>query len=218
MGRIERRQRLALDESYRYFRGLEAGEKPDLFKLSRSLSNLSAALFQIEGSEFKLTRQLWTRLHEGLFEYYITCFAGTFVVRDASGTALEHGRSWPEQGFISFRPHGCRRLEDTASISMSRLYPGTLAALQQRWKQGVTHIEPSGIEKKSACNDGVCFVRPMLLGEEVLKTESQNGKEKAYQHFWELYLQAYCTPKKHERAVLVRSMLALEAVWGNLYY
>jgi hypothetical protein len=218
MARIDRRNRLALDESYRYYRSIEAGKPPELFALSRCLNNVSTALFQSHGSEFKLTRQLWKRLQEALFDSYITNFVGTFEIRDSEGRPIKPGQMWPEQGVLSFRPEGCRRAEDIAEIELKRLYPSTFRGLEMLWKRQQSSVDPSAFSKEMSCDDGVCVMRPMVVGHEVLNAESSAGKAVAYQKWWELYWQAYCTARRTERVVLYRSMMELEVVWGDLYY
>jgi hypothetical protein len=218
MARIDRRQRLSLDESYRYYRKLSAGVAPDLFPLSRALNNVSAGLQASESNQFKLTRQLWRRLHEALFEAYIVNFPGSFYLKDASDSRLEFGQSWPEQGWVSFKPDGCRRVEDVAEMEIKRLYPRTEEALLRLWKSRVLHCNPSDFAAVSACEDGVCPVAPVVVGHEAFDKESSAGKQVAYQRWWELYWQAYCSVRRPDRAVIYRSMMALEAVFGDLYY
>jgi hypothetical protein len=218
MARMDRRERLALDESFRYYRKLSSGVAPELFQLASALSNVSAGLRVSENSQFKLTRQLWRRLQEALFEAYITGFPGSFHLKGAAGVVLESGQSWANAGFVAFRPHGCRRTEDFSEIEIGRLYPRTMEALQLLWAAGNLHCRPEDFEAVPACQDGVCSIGPVVLGLEVLYRESQDNKKVAYQRWWELYWQAYCTVRKDDRATLYRSMMALEAVFGDLYY
>lgn len=218
MARIDRRSRLALDESYRYYRHLESGEEPELFQLSRSLNNVASALSNAHTSEFKLTQQLWRRLQEALFDRYINSFAGTFVISDEQGNVVPLGKPWAEAGYVRFQPEGCRRNEDVASIEIRRLYPVTYDVLKNTWGFGSNRVEPRMFATAPQCSDGICAMRPMVLGGERLQAESNEGKRIAYQRWWELYWQAYCTNSKQQRSELYRSMMQIESVWGDLYY
>ncbi len=220
MARVDRRSRWALDESYRYYRVLESGAEPGLFELNRSLSTLSHALYFAETGEFKLTRQLWRRLQQALFERLVTNFPGQFrFMRPESRAVVEPSAEIPEDGFISFHAHGSKRTEDIALIEISRLYPKTLMAIRRAWAEGRSIVDPKDFNLPDCDRDtGICALRPMVLGHEVMSEESRSGKEDAYQKWWGLYLQAYCTPSKRDRSMLYQHMVEIEEVWGNLYY
>lgn len=218
MGRLDRRNRLALDESYRYYRSLEAGESPSIFQITKSLNTLSTALVFSEHGEFKLTRQLWKRLQQAFFDALINNFGGDFVIVTRAGEVLEPQSPWPEDSTIRFRPEGCRRAEDSIELEVSRLYPKTLTALQTTWAEGSKTITPADLDKISECDNGVCMMRPMVLGHEVLGAESATGKSVAYRKWWDFYWQAYCSPKKQDRSTLYQQMMHIESVWGDMYY
>jgi hypothetical protein len=219
MARIDRRGKLALDESYRYYRHLEGGAEPELFEMTRSLRTLSNALYFADTGEFKLTRQLWRRLQQALFDRMMSSFAGRYTLMNAEREVLEFGTSMPEDGFISFRPDGCKRVEDMAIMEVSRLYPKMFVVVSKLWAEGRSRMTPDDVAAMPDCADtGVCMMKPVVLGKETLDAESKHGKTQAYRKWWELYWQAYCTPKKAERQELYRHMLDIEAVWGSLYY
>jgi hypothetical protein len=220
MARIDRRGKQALDESYRYFRNLEGGAEPELFIHTRSLNTLSNALHFAETGEFKLTRQLWRRLQQALFDRLVASFSGRFMVMNADREIMEFGTSMPEEGYVTFRPDGCKRTEDMAVIEISRLYPKTHVVLSKLWAEGRTRLTPEDVAAVPDCAEdtGVCMMKPVVLGRETLEVESRSGKQEAYRKWWELYWQAYCTRKKAERQELYRHMIEIEAVWGDLYY
>lgn len=219
MARIDRRGKLALDESFRYYRHLESGGEPGLFELTRSLRTLSNALYFAETGEFKLTRQLWRRLQQALFDRLVSSFSGRYVLMNAEREILEFGTSVPDDGFLSFRPDGCKRTDDVVMLEVSRLYPKTHVVISKLWAEGRTRIAPEDVAAVPDCGDsGVCMMKPVVLGSEKLDAESKDGKVVAYRKWWELYWQAYCTPKKAERQDLYKQMLDIEAVWGSLYY
>ncbi|MBI4533419.1 MAG: hypothetical protein HY711_05675, partial [Candidatus Melainabacteria bacterium] len=77
MARLERREKLALDESYRYYRMLDKnGGQPELYRLVKCFKTVSAALNIADEGQFKLTRQLWRRIHQALFDKLVTTFPG----------------------------------------------------------------------------------------------------------------------------------------------
>lgn len=217
--RIDRRNRLALDESYRYYRSLEEGVEPNLFKLTSSICTLSHALYFAELGEFKLTRQLWNRLHQAFFDRLINGFAGTFAVLDASGKRIACGEI-PDDGYIEFRADACKRADDAVRIEVAKLYPKTHLVLTHAWKSSRHKLKPADFAQIPDCDHdtGVCMMRPMVLGLDVLNRECQAGKQQAYWKFWDLYLQAYCTPRRNERIVLYKYMSDIQEVWGDLYY
>src|SRR5262245_23189515 len=123
MGKIDRRHKLALDESYRYYLALEAGQAPHIYQLTKSLRTLSIALAFADQGGFKLTRQLWKRLQQALFDRLINAFPGSLTVYDMSGKRLEPGKPLPEDGYIHFNADGCKRADDVVQIELNRIYP-----------------------------------------------------------------------------------------------
>lgn len=218
MGRLDRREKLALDESYRYYLTLESGEKPEVFKLTHSLRTLSTALSFPQHSDFKLTRQLWKRLQQFLFDRLLTSFSGELSVHRPDGTRVLPGRAIPPDGYVRFKTDGCRRLDDIAELEVRHIYPKTLKGLKRAWLTSSSRIRPADFEGIDECSDGVCLMKPVVVGASVLSEESRTSKDEAYRRFWDLYLQAYCTPRKHERAMIYKHMQQIESVWGDLYY
>ncbi len=218
MGREDRRQKVALDESYRYYRFLESkGEPPEMFRLTKCLRTLSTALAFADQGEFKLTRQLWKRLQQALFDRLISGFPGKYALFDNEGEPIRPNQKFPEEGVLSFRPSLCRRAEDMISIEIRRLYPKTHTCLAKAWRQGRTSVAPPDFAE-SDCEGGLCPMKPVLFGHEVLGEESQAARDRAYRKWWDLYWQAYCTGNKHERELIYRHMSEIESVWGDLYY
>jgi hypothetical protein len=218
MGRQERRERTALDEAYRYFRQLDSGEQaPDIFRLNKAVKTLSFALAVSDISEFKLTKQLWKRLHQALFDKLISNFSGRLVIWDEDRNACEIRNPLPESGYLEFYADRCKRTDDIVDIELSKLYPKTQKVIKHVWETRGAFIKPSDFEGQD-CDGGVCFMKPMVLGQEVLGEESSRGRADAHNRWWELYWQAYCAPNKHDQELLTRQMNDLESLWGNLYY
>jgi hypothetical protein len=217
MGRQDRRERTALDQAYRYFRQLESGElAPDIFRLIQSVKTLSFALAVADVTEFKLTRQLWRRLHLSLFDRLVTNFSGRITILDEFRQFCEIRQEFPEYGYLQFYPDRCKRADDVTEIELGRLYPKTFNALQRVWQERA-FIKPADFEG-SDCEGGVCYMLPMVPGQEVLGEESCRGHAEAHNKWWELYWQAYCCSDNQDKSRLARQMEELESVWGNLYY
>lgn len=218
MGRQDRRERTALDEAFGYYRKLERGEvEPDIFRLNKAVRTLGFALAVSDVSEFKLTKQLWKRLHQALFDKMISSFAGSIAILDEKRVQQEILRPLPESGFLAYSPERCRRLDDVCEIELSKLFPKTYNVVKRVWQERGAFIKPSDFEGGD-CADGVCFMKPMVMGQDVLGEESQKGKAEAHNRWWELYWQVYCMSNKSEQENLVKQMSELESIWGNLYY
>ncbi|MBX9686032.1 MAG: hypothetical protein K2X27_04980 [Candidatus Obscuribacterales bacterium] len=217
MGRTDRRQRTALDEAYRYFNQLESGEPADIYRLNKSVKTLAIALAVADVSEFKLTKQLWKRLHQALFDRLLTGFSGNISIFDSEHNELRPKQKLPEQGFLAFLPELCRRADDLNEIELSKLYPKTQKQIQKIWEERGSLIHPSDFNG-AECDNGVCFMKPMVLGQEVLTEESAKGRSDAHHKWWDLYWQAYCSPSKKDQEILNKQMNDLEIIWGNLYY
>lgn len=217
MPRTDRRERTALDEAYRYYRKLDGGETPDIFRLNKAVKTLSFALAVSDISEFKLTKQLWRRLQQALFDKLITNFSGRIAILTEDRVPLEIRNPLPENGYIEFHPDKCKRLEDVNEIELSKLYPKTYSVIKKIWEERGSFIKPADFEG-SDCEGGVCAMKPMVLGQEVLTAESTKGRADAHNRWWELYWQAYCTDNKRDQDLLSKQMNELEAIWGNLYY
>lgn len=218
MGRQDRRHKLALDESFRYYRSIDSGEaEPSIFELTKSLGTLSTALAFAQMGEFKLTRQLWKRLQQAMFDKLLTTFAGEIVVLDADGRPITPGGDLPEDGLLEFHPDRCHRAEDHCRIEIGKLYPKTIAVLQKLWAAGKTSVSPMDFDGYE-CEGGLCPMRPLMVGQDVLVKESLTGKDAAYNRWWELYWQAYCSDDEEYREEMYKQMGELEAVWGDLYY
>lgn len=218
MGRQDRRERTALDEAFRYFRELEGGDlAPDIFRLNKAVKTLAFALAVSDVSEFKLTKQLWKRLHQALFDKLISNFNGQIEVLDEDRVPQEIRNPLPERGWVVFHPERCKRDDDSNEIEIQRLYPKTHAVIKHVWEERGAFIKPADFEG-GECTGGVCFMKPMVPGQEVLSEESSKGRADAHNKWWELYWQAYCSGNKRDQDNLTKQMNDLESIWGNLYY
>ena len=218
MGRLDRREKLALDESYRYYRSIEHnGGMAELYRLVHCLKTLQNAVSISDHGQFKLTVQLWKRLQQGFFDKLITSFPGCIMVYDEAGNQVPTKAPFPESGMVEFHPDGCHREDDLFQIEIKHLYPATFYNLSKLWKKQGQHISPEEFTPVE-CGPSGCLLKPVLFGQEVLDQESQTGKTQAYHDWWELYWQAYCSRNRHDKNTLYKQMDEIESVWGNLYY
>lgn len=218
MGRLDRRRRTALDEAYRYYRQIENGEaEPDIYRLNQAVKTLSFALAVADVSEFKLTKQLWKRLHQALFDRLVTNFSGRLAVLTENREECEIRNDLPEKGYLQFYPDHCKRSDDVNEIELGKLFPGTYNTIRKLWLKRGAFVRPADFEGNN-CEGGVCYMKPMVLGQDVLNEESKAGQLDAHNKWWELYWLAYCSNSKQEQMALTRQMSALESIWGNLYY
>jgi hypothetical protein len=219
MARVDRRQKLALDEAYRYYRQIEiSGAEPSIFKLTKALRTLSTALAFADTGEFKLTRQLWKRLYQSLFYRLVTSYPGSLSVYSGDNLPLKPGGPLPEDGFVQFVADGCKRADDTAKTEVSRLFPRIFSVFSRVWQAGLNRVTPEDFAKVSECQNGVCMTKPFVVGDEKMSEEALTAKHEAYNKWWELYWQAYCAANNQERTAIRQHMSELEAVWGDLYY
>lgn len=218
MATMDRREKLALDEAYSYYLALDKGEaQPELYRVVRCFKTVTSALSMSNGHHFKLTRQLWKRIQQALFDRLITSFPGYVMMTDADGEPAESRVDMPEEGIIEFHPDNCRRKDDIFRMDIKHMYPATHYALSKSWKAKGSRVSPADMVQ-TECGPSGCFLKPVVLGQEVLDEEAQAGKDTAYKEWWDLYWQAYCTKNKHDQTILNRQMDELESVWGNLYY
>ncbi|MBI4533056.1 MAG: hypothetical protein HY711_03840, partial [Candidatus Melainabacteria bacterium] len=125
--------------------------------------------------------------------------------------------NWPDEGLIEFHPDGCRRADDIFRMEIKHLYPGTQYCLVKAWNSKGAKLSPEDFSGPMCSSEG-CFLKPVVLGDEVLSEESQAGREKAYHEWWDLYWQAYCTKEPREKHMIFRQMDEIESVWGSQYY
>jgi hypothetical protein len=217
MARIDRREKLALDAAYRFFRAVVKDQRsPDLFTLANSLKTISNALRAPQNGEFKLTIRLWERIEETLFDKLFGAFPTHVILLSEVGQVIPGGQPIPDDATVEVHPHGLRRSDDVFSIAIKNLHPLTQLRLRKVWKEKGGTTKPEDFQTVD-CGE-VCQPKGFIVGEAVLLNESELGKQRAYQRWWELYWQAYCSNDKQERLAIEKEMSQLEGIWGDLYY
>lgn len=218
LGKRDRRDRIALDEAYRFYRStIKEDHTPELFALVKALQTVSNAL-QVSGSgEFQLTVRLWNRIQQSLFDRLVTSYPAHVLVFDESGQPLASKSDWRDDCMIEIYPDGLRRDDDSFRMEVSNLHPVTRHRLVKVWKERGPSTKREDFANMDECGD-VCAPKPFLIGDEVLLQESLDGKAKAYKRWWNLYWQSYCSGDNEDKILMTKQMNALEAVWGNLYY
>jgi len=217
MGKLDRRAKLALDEAYRLFRSISKDEcVPELFQLVRCLKTVGNALDGAVEGRLKLTVRLWRRIYVALFDKLLTSYPAYLVIYDANGDVLKPKQTIPEEATLEIHPQGLRRADDKFKTLMADLHPKTNELLTRVW------CERGNFTKKedfvsSECGD-YCAPQHFAIGDDILQSESEVGKQVAYSRWWDLYWQAYCTRDQEEKRLITKQMESIEAVWGDLYY
>jgi hypothetical protein len=217
MNRLDRREKLALDEAYKLFRLINRDEQiADTFQLVRCLKTISNALNSAHTGQLQITVRLWQRIQQALFDKLITSVPGYIVVYDADGRTLATRAPIPEDAIIELHPEGLKRSDDAFQMAFEHLHPVTRNSLIKVWLERGPYTKRDDFANFS-CGDA-CPPKLFVLGDDLLRNESQNGKEKAYKQWWELYWQAYCSKDRGQRNDVLKQMQSLESVWGDLYY
>ncbi len=222
--REDRRDRVALDEAYEFYRQILVDGTNDLHLLANSLKTVCRALDAAEAGEMELTMRLWKKIRQALFDRLLTSFPAHVVAIAKDGQVLSQKDFLPDDCVLELHPEGLRRDDDVFQINIEELHPLTRSRLDKVWveRPGTRREDFTGGKSEAAqeCEGGVCTLKAnaMIIGEEVLQVEAANGRQKAYSSYWRLYWQSYCSPSSREKQYLVRQMASLEAVWGNLHY
>jgi hypothetical protein len=220
MASLDRRDRVALDEAYTYYKTTVVSDgQSDLLTIVNALKTVSHALHAPQNGSFKLTTRLWLRIEQALFDKLVTGFAAHLVILDNEGRALAAGDELSEDCLIELHPEGLRRADDVFRMPFADLPSFTQMQLTTIWKEKGPNIKREDFSNGAGCSaSGICAMKPFAVAHEILEKEAQFGKQLAYQQWWELYWQAYCTRNKREKQMLIKDMSSLEAVWGDLYY
>jgi hypothetical protein len=220
MERADRRDRVALDEAYEFYRQTFGESSNDLHQLANSLKTVCHALDAAETGELALTLRLWKKIRQALFDKLLTSFPAYVVAITHDGQVLGHRDALPDDCLLELHPEGLRRDDDVFQMAINELHPLTRSRLDKVWVERGPSTRREDFQSGSECEGGVCTMKPhtFIVGEEVLANEATAGRQKAYAHYWRLYWQSYCSPTSREKMYLHRQMASLEAVWGNLHY
>lgn len=211
----ERRKKQSLDDSYRYYRGLEQAGHPDLYKLVKSLQTVTAVLRFPANGHFKLSKPLWRRIWKALFDTLITSFPGHVIVVDEDDNGVQPDLPFPEEGWITFYPDGCKRADDHFQTEIKDLYPGTREYLAKAWQNTGAIITPEIFADPGASFAGY-FIKHADIGDELLGEESSLGQQQAHIEWAELREQVSSSEDPAERQRLLDCIKELESVWGSL--
>ncbi len=218
MARSDRRERVALDQAYEFYKGtIGNNEAFTLHSLVNSLKTVSTAVAASTDGHLTLTTRLWMRIKQALFDKLLTSYPAYVIIYDGTNKPIETKQRIPDDGMIEIHPHGLRRDDDRFSIDLNQLHPLTKKHIQKVWFERGPDTKGEDFSNYE-CDGNVCMPKLFVIGDEILQKEASNGKKAAYSQWWELYWQSYCTPDRKEKQQLTRQMNSLEAVWGNLYY
>ncbi|HEY9678816.1 MAG TPA: hypothetical protein V6C76_12470 [Drouetiella sp.] len=218
MGRADRREKVALDQAYDFYKGTIAkNETFTLHSLVNSLKTVSTAINASTDGHLTLTTRLWMRIKQALFDKLITTYPAYVIIYDTNHKPIEQRQRIPDEGTIEILPHGLRRDDDRFSIDLTQLHPLTKKHIQKVWIERGPDTRGDDFSNVE-CDGNVCMPKLFIIGDEILQQEASTGKRQAYTQWWELYWQSYCTPDRKEKQMLTKQMNSLEQVWGNLYY
>lgn len=222
MGRTERRNFMALDEAYDYFRHLENGtEKPHLYKLCRALRTVDRAVESSSESVrvgTQLSVEAWSQVRDGLFNWLVSSFPGYFVVyADGQEMPTESGSEWPEQGRLEFYPERGQRKEDNYHAWLERIDPRILMILRWCFAENRQYVTTSDFafdseQVEEAEDESVPQVDSLF---ELCHKEAHRGKKRAHQKWWQLYWEVDSCADKNQKHELRRQMEQLQSVWGR---
>ncbi|HEY9712198.1 MAG TPA: hypothetical protein V6C72_01935 [Chroococcales cyanobacterium] len=216
MARKERREQVALDEAYRFYKEvLSSDSTHHLHRLVNSLKTVNAAIVASEKGHLKITTRLWMRMRQALFDKLLTSFPNYLVVIQADGTPLAGGAPLPDDGMLEIHPDGLRRNDDCFSMEIKNLHPSTRNRVNKTWTEHGSVTRPSDFMEIDCSLEGVCAPKLFLLGDDVLQMEVKEGRQEAYQQWWDLYWRAYCTPDRNEKWRIGTQMASLEGIWGK---
>jgi hypothetical protein len=220
MVKSDRREKLALDEAYRLFQSsLEGDTLLDLFHMAKALKTVSSAINGATTGQFKLTVKLWHRIYQSLFDKLVTSYPSHVVIRNPEGAVLATREAWPVEGTIEVHPEGLKRDDDSFSLALGQLDGATREQLEKAWlDHGPSVRKDDFMPVNEHCTEEYCLPKKFIIGKEILHEESTQGKQVAYQQWWDLYWQSYCATNENEKQAMIRQMYHLESVWGNLYY
>lgn len=220
MANFERRQAMALDEAFDYYRKLEnRQETPHLWTMLSALATIDSAL---SSSETSITQNAWSCVRDGLFNILISSFPGSFRIYGTSGP-VEPSQPWPDEGIIEFCPQDAHRREDAYRADLSRLEPDTACVLRWNFADEKPQIRPQDFASREL--DNLSELLPAdepteqerLLASfyEICCSEAHKGKKKAHHKWWQLYWEANSCTDKRQRNSIRKNMLSLQSVWGK---
>jgi len=216
-GYLDRRQKLALDEAYKLYRQIIRGEKKaDLYQVANALTTLNTALQDHGDSHFKMTKRLWQRMFVSLCDLLVTSFPVYVIIYDQEGGIQTPFEPIIEPAMIEIHALGLKRKTDIFSLDLAQFNPMTRLGIEKTWISRGPMLNPEDFENLD-CGE-FCTTKNFLIGDDVLRKESELGKERAYKRWWELYWQAYCAVNPLDQQLVQQEMHTLEEVWGNLYY
>lgn len=222
MARHERRNYMALDEAYFYYRRLEVRlERPSLFRICNAFRTIEMALAnEINGSSSRhISADAWTAIKNRLFRILLTSFPGYFLVySEGQDYPLENGAPWPEMGIIEFYPEKILRRFETYRTKFSDLDPTILTRLRWTFAEEKQNISPAlfaGLpigENSDQADEAISFLDRLY---EICEEEAEEGKKKAHRRWWQLYWEASGCPDKRQRNQIHKQMDSLQTVWGR---
>jgi hypothetical protein len=232
MSNHERRNSLALDDSFAYCRRLEAGdEQPELYKLCNAIRTLDLALTGLEDSPvpMSLCNEAWSRIRGSLYTTLVSSCKGRFEIYDQWGNLVDaqadQDAEWPEgeKVMLRFYPDQISRRKDSYDAELATLCRTLVIKLRWLFAERRQNVEPADFaapaeseEKASEASaeppDAAELLEKLY---QVCQEQAWEGKKKAHRRWWQLYWEADSCPNKRQKHQLQKQMAALEGIWGR---
>lgn len=223
MATQDRRKKLTIDEINEYWLRLNQGaEQPSLHRIVNAVRVLDVALAESDSPmNNKLSGHVWSKIRDDLYDMLVTSFAGYFLVySDLTGTPLEPGDKWPEQGTVEFYPERTNRRDDACPGSLSKLSPAIALRLRWNFAEGHQNIKPEDFQgyRENKAGSGDERQEAERLLEELYATcatEASKLKKIAHRKWWQLHHESTNCSDRKKTCELRRQMEQLELVWGR---
>ena len=223
MGTQDRRISMGLNEAYQYWRSIEGGERPSLFKTSGALRTIELAIEPAQAdwqsTSLAVSLQAWSIIRDNLINVLITHFNGYFLVYGEGDTyPRDSGGDWPLRGQIEFYPDAFKRRSDCFQIPFDRIHDSTLAVIRYQFANGEQNLAPEMFESVSLMpteedkEDEVAHVFAKFY--EICEREAEKGRKRAQRTWYHTQCEAHACKNKEERRELLRRLNYLETVWG----
>lgn len=222
MGTQDRRTSMGLNEAYQYWRSIEGGETPSLFKTSGALRTIELAIepaqSEWQSTSLAVSLQAWSIIRDNLINVLISNFPGYFLVYAESETyPRDSGSDWPLRGQIEFYPDAFKRRNDCFQIPFDQIHASSLTIIRCRFANGEQTLAPHMFESVSMIpeedkEDEVAelFARSY----EICEREAEKGRKRAQRTWYHTQCEARACKNKEERRELLRRLNYLETVWG----
>ena len=224
MGTQDRRTSMGLDEAYQYWRSIEGGEAPSLFKTAAAVRTIEMAIepaqCEWQAPSLAVSLQAWSIIRDNLLNVLVRKFPGYFLVYSAENYPLDSGsHEWPQRGSIEFYPEAFKRRTDCFRIPFEQLSPSTQVVIRYQYANGEQNLTPEMFDDLPLFGgeeDAEQEVATEMFARsyEICEREAEKGKKRAQRTWYHTLCEARACKNKEQRRELLRRLSYLETVWG----